>query len=138
MVAVALCACAAEARAEDKRTVQAGDIVVVATSDKTIVDKSGPLRGTVSIIESPTTPKTYSIVYLAPRASADFTDAVKYSDGTDHTVLVSVTASTELPTLTSNSIYTQSFKALFVLFIIATILESGLAVLFNWRPFIQR
>jgi hypothetical protein len=35
------------------------------------------------------------------------------------------------------TIYTQSFKALFVLFIIATILESGLAVIFNWRPFIQ-
>jgi hypothetical protein len=134
---VVLFAFVAGAHAEDKKTVQAGASVVIATSDKTIVDKSGPLRGTVSIIESPTTPKTYAIVYLAPKTTSDFTDAIKYSDGTDHTVLVSVTASTEPPTLTSNSIYTQSFKTLFVLFIIATILESGLAVIFNWRPFIQ-
>jgi hypothetical protein len=37
----------------------------------------------------------------------------------------------------SDIVYSESFKALFVLFVIATILESGLAVLFNWRPFIQ-
>lgn len=41
------------------------------------------------------------------------------------------------PTLTNEALYPQSFRALFVLFVIATILESGLAVLFNWRPFIQ-
>jgi hypothetical protein len=38
--------------------------------------------------------------------------------------------------LTSSAIYVQSFKALFVLFIIAILLESGLAILFNWRPFL--
>ena len=43
----------------------------------------------------------------------------------------------EPPTLTSPELYDKSFKALFVLFILATLLESGLAVVFNWRPFIQ-
>ena len=37
----------------------------------------------------------------------------------------------------SSEVYEKSFKALFALFIIATVLESGLAVIFNWRPFIQ-
>jgi hypothetical protein len=37
----------------------------------------------------------------------------------------------------TGEVYEQSFKVIFALFIIATILESGLAVIFNWRPFIQ-
>jgi hypothetical protein len=136
--ALILLASATGALAEDKRTVQAAaSVVIVPPSEKVIADKSGPLKGTVSVIESTTTPKTYSLIYLAPKTGVDFTDAVKYSDGTDHTVLVSVTAGGEPPTLTSPEIYAQSFKALFVLFIIAIILESGLAVIFNWRPFIQ-
>jgi hypothetical protein len=36
----------------------------------------------------------------------------------------------------SDNVYSASFQALFVLFILATILESGLAVIFNWRPFL--
>ena len=41
------------------------------------------------------------------------------------------------PTLVSPDVYSQSFKALFVLFILAVIIESGFAVLFNWRPFVE-
>lgn len=36
----------------------------------------------------------------------------------------------------SNDAYAQSFKVLFTLFVLATLLESGLSVIFNWRPFI--
>jgi len=39
------------------------------------------------------------------------------------------------PTLTSGDLFTPSFKALFVLFILAVVLESGLAVIFNWKQF---
>ena len=138
MAVLTLLAAATGARAEDKKTVQAGaSVVIVPPTEKVIENKSGPLKGTVGVIEPTTTPKTHSLIYLAPKTAVDFTDAVKYSDGTDHTVFVSVTAGTEPPTLTNPDIYAQSFKALFVLFIIAVILESGLAVLFNWRPFIQ-
>ncbi len=138
MAVLALLATATGVRADDKKTVQSGAaVVIVPPSEKVIEDKSGPLKGTVRIIDQATTPKTYSLIYLAPKTTVDFTDAVKYSDGTDHTVLVSVAAGAEPPTLISPDIYSQSFKALFVLFIIATILESGLAVIFNWRPFIQ-
>ena len=34
------------------------------------------------------------------------------------------------------AIYQQAFKSLFVLFVLALLLESGLAVLFRWRPFL--
>lgn len=33
--------------------------------------------------------------------------------------------------------YEASFKAIFLLFILAVVLESALAVLFNWRPFVE-
>jgi hypothetical protein len=39
------------------------------------------------------------------------------------------------PTLATGDLYSPSFKALFVLFILAVILESGLAVIFNWKLF---
>jgi hypothetical protein len=48
---------------------------------------------------------------------------------------IACAAENQPPTLASPDIYSQSFKALFVLFILAVILESGLAVIFNWRPF---
>jgi hypothetical protein len=38
-------------------------------------------------------------------------------------------------TLASSDVFTPSFRALFVLFILAVILESGLAVIFNWKLF---
>lgn len=39
------------------------------------------------------------------------------------------------PGLVSTEIYNASFKVVFVLFVLAVLIESGLAVLFNWRPF---
>jgi hypothetical protein len=37
----------------------------------------------------------------------------------------------------SDDVYPEAFKALFLLFVIATVLESALAILFNWRPFVE-
>jgi hypothetical protein len=37
--------------------------------------------------------------------------------------------------LASKDLFTPSFKALFLLFILAVILESGLAIIFNWKLF---
>ena len=34
--------------------------------------------------------------------------------------------------------YEQVFQAVFLLFMLAIVLESGLAVIFNWRPFVER
>jgi hypothetical protein len=135
LLLVALLGFVSTAGAEEKKTIKAGARETIATGSKKIEDRSGPLKGKVQIREEGT-PKTYTLEYEAPRVTADFTETVKYFDGADHTVAISVTA-LEPPTLTSGDIYAQSFKALFILFVIATLLESGLAVIFNWRPFIQ-
>jgi hypothetical protein len=41
------------------------------------------------------------------------------------------------PPLVESDIYSASFKVLFVLFVLAVLIESGLAVIFNWRPFLE-
>jgi hypothetical protein len=40
------------------------------------------------------------------------------------------------PTLQDPALYTTSFKALFVLMILAVVVESGLALIFRWKPFL--
>ncbi|HEX8572493.1 MAG TPA: hypothetical protein VF759_07065 [Allosphingosinicella sp.] len=35
-------------------------------------------------------------------------------------------------------VYAQVFRLLFIIFALAVVLESGLAVIFNWRPFLRR
>lgn len=37
----------------------------------------------------------------------------------------------------SDVTYPEAFKALFLLFVLATVLESALAIIFNWRPFVE-
>lgn len=37
----------------------------------------------------------------------------------------------------SDVTYPEAFKVLFLLFVLATVLESALAILFNWRPFVE-
>lgn len=135
-VVCAVVATASTFAQEERKTVQSGGSVVVVSKAAKVENRSGPLKGAVSVVESTTDPKTFSLVYVAPKVTAELTDAVKYSDGTDHTVLVAVTPANDPPSLSNDKLYGQSFKALFALFVLAAILESGLAILFNWRPFI--
>lgn len=136
-LAIALSLCTAGAHAQDRKAVQVGSSVIIATSDKPF-GSPGASKGTVTIVESKSDPKSYSLLYLPPSTATDTTDTVTYStDGKTYNVPISVNAEAQPPTLTSAELYSQSFKVLFVLFIIAVILESGLSVIFNWRPFIQ-
>src|SRR5262249_39952773 len=79
-------------------------------------------------------PPKYVLVYTAPTGISEFSDAIKYSaDGADHTVLVS---SGPAPATPSDAVYGESFKVLFFVFVLAVLIEQGLAVIFKWRPFL--
>jgi hypothetical protein len=124
-------------QAQEIKTIQGDKTLVVFTSPKPI-EKPKASFGSVKVVESMTTPKTYTLLYVAPIVDTDISDTVAYTlDGDRKSVQVDVTARAQPPTLTSSEIYVDSFKALFVLFIIAVVLESGLALVFNWRPFIE-
>jgi len=82
------------------------------------------------VTESAATPKTYALLYTAPATNTVFTETIKYTNPAERTFTITVTPAG------SDEIYNEAFKALLVLFVVALLLESGLAVLFNWRPFV--
>lgn len=132
VAAVALCAtlAAAGAEAQDSVTVRSGETRVLATGEDTITLLQPATRGKSEIVEPSTTPKTYVLKYTAPVTGTVFTETVKYANPTERTIGVTV-----VPT-GSEQVYAEASKVLFVLLVVAVLLESGLAVLFNWRPFV--
>ncbi|MDQ2084124.1 hypothetical protein RA307_28385 [Xanthobacteraceae bacterium Astr-EGSB] len=99
------------------------------------VDK--PDRGGAVVQTSEGTPPQISLVYMAPSGATDIVDTVRYQVGGAQQPPIEIRVRPLAPTLTSPEIYQASFKALFVLFIMAVLLESGLALLFRWRPFLE-
>lgn len=45
---------------------------------------------------------------------------------------------TQPPDAISNDVYAEMFKILFAIFVLAVVIESALALIFNWRPFLTR
>lgn len=115
-------------------SIATGQSVVLATRDKEaekLTLKSTNLKGSVVIRESATPPR-YSLQYTAPQSASGFTENVVYQAGTtEFTSAVTVS-----PSAFSADVYEKAFRVLFVAFVVATLLEWGLAVLFNWRPFL--
>jgi hypothetical protein len=133
------------ARADDvpAASVAVGQTVVLATRDRddeklALSPKSKGLKGSVLVKESATSPK-YVLQYTAPASSSGFTEDVVYLAGTtEHTsaVTVRVPSPGDVQGF-SPEVYAKAFRILFVAFVVATLLEWGLAVLFNWRPFLM-
>lgn len=57
------------------------------------------------------------------------------ADGAPNTVHIRIAPAS--PLLTSDAVYSASFKAIFALFILAVLIESGLALILRWRPFVS-
>ena len=119
----------AQAPAE-AHTVRAGQSVALATgSTAPIAVTTDAKRGKTSISETATTPKQFTLLYTAPDTPSAFTESVVFANPTSHSADLTVVPG-------DGAIYQQAFKSLFVLFVLALLLESGLAVLFRWRPFL--
>ena len=111
-------------------TVRAGQSVALATgSIAPIAVTNDAKRGKTSISETANTPKQFTLLYNAPETNAAFTETVAFTNPASHSVDVTVVPG-------DGAVYQQAFKSLFVLFVLALLLESGLAVLFRWRPFL--
>jgi len=127
---VLLALVAREVDAQESATVRAGETRALAVGSQPITVTSPATKGVTVVTDSTTTPKSYALLYTAPATSSVFTETIKYANPTEHSVDVTVTPAG------SEKVYAEAFKALFVLFVVALLLESGLAVLFNWRPFL--
>jgi len=114
----------------EAHTVRAGQSMALVTgSTAPIAVTTDAKRGKTSVSETATAPKQFTLLYTAPQTDTAFTESVVFTNPTSHSVEVTVVPG-------DGAIYQQAFKSLFVLFVLALLLESGLAVLFRWRPFL--
>jgi hypothetical protein len=137
VIAAAMLATIGLADAQEKITTAVDQSVIVARKTQAITNEKANL-GTVTKVPQNVAGQPMNIlIYLPPPGAKDIEDAVQYTvDGQTATVAVSVKPAA--PQLNDTQFYSSSFKALFALFIIAIITESGLALLFNWRPYLNR
>jgi hypothetical protein len=105
----------------EQRTVESGKSFTI-PSKNSLSDKSGSLRGKVVVVDKE------SVTYTAPEVDNIFTETMQFEDGNT----VQVIDVTVVP----SQVYSAAFKTLFVLFVVAIMLESALAIIFNWRVFL--
>jgi hypothetical protein len=107
--------------------VRAGEKAVVRSATVKI-DAVGADHGTVAPPEN--VGKFYNLTYAAPADMAGKTAKLTWKEGDQDLVgTVAITPAKEL--------YEDSFKSLFKLFVIAVVLEQALALIFNWKPFLE-
>ena len=134
---------AADAAATTDLTVGPGKEVPVDTSDKPMVNKSGGLKGTVTLDQQGPPPSIHRLLYKAPAdAKAEITETIRYEkDGKviEKGVRVTKPADAAAPSASApaEGPYAAAFKIVLQLFLVAVLLEQALSVIFNWRPFLQ-
>lgn len=127
---------AAQAQIADLAVVNAGESAVVARSSKRFT-KVEPDLGQAIPVESGGTPNGYALVYFPPAGTLNAEVKIRYTpEGEDAVRIVPVRIQVQAPTLTGE-LYEKSFKALFILFVLAVLVENGLDLLFRWRPFVS-
>jgi hypothetical protein len=129
----------AEAAGPTSASVKGGESVVIdsPTADFTITTQ--PQRGSADKVAPDVAGGPYKLKYTATNTTVAQTDKITYrvtGETADRVVDISID-----PTSTSlgfsGQVYEQSGRALFLLFVLAIILESALALLFNWKPFVE-
>lgn len=122
-------------------SVSAGQTAVLATrtdGDRPQADNGGTHGAVVGTVDESATPPRYKLKYTAPKVSTGYTETIAYSVGAAKfttSVTVTVPSAADVQPFSTET-YEKAFKVLFVLFVVATLLESALAVLFNWRLFL--
>lgn len=128
---------AGPALAQESAEVAPGGVIVVKRGIiGTVAGETADRGSVVKSVNSMVPPQT-ALIYLPPPGAHDMEDTVQYNvNGTPQTP-IKIHVHPRAPTLDSGKLYEASFKALFVLLILAVLVESGLALLFRWRPFLD-
>jgi hypothetical protein len=141
-VGLALLGATASVRAQGSAPIKATagvEIKIASGEGITLVDPQ-PTRGKVRPVQD-SGAKTTILYYTANDTDAPTTDSVAYKIGQGEPKKVDIQiapkATRNPQSGFSDEAYPEAFKALFLLFVIAVILESALAILFNWRPFVE-
>ncbi len=115
----------------EPESVMVGTQQVLVRESTVLITKDKAVLGQVAVT-SAGDPPTYDLVYTAPKVGVGKKDEVAYTIGEkDYKVSVALRENIW------GTGYEAAFKVLFTLFVLAVILELGLAVLFNWRYFLR-
>jgi hypothetical protein len=109
-----------------------GIVILKRDISGTVANETAARGGTVT-----KTPSGTTLIYMPPAGARELDDIVTYTLNGAAQPQITVNVRPLAPTLDSAKLYDASFKALFVLFILAVLVESGLALLFRWRPFLD-
>jgi hypothetical protein len=130
------CITAPSARADDNIVVRAGAPVIVDRTTQPITNEKANSGSVVKVVQGTGTGTTNVLLYVPPMGATDIEDQVQYSvEG--QTLSKKIDVKPAAPTLTDPRFYDKSFNGLFALFILAVIVENGLALIFRWRPFLD-
>lgn len=114
-----------------------GSVVILKRDIAGNVTNETAARGGTVTRTSSGVPSRTTLIYMPPAGARELDDIVTYTLDDVAQPQITVNVRPLAPTLDSAKIYDASFKALFVLFILAVLVESGLALLFRWRPFLD-
>lgn len=133
-VAFVLTCLSTVAMAAEPLKVNSGTTVplVASVPDGTKITKQGA-KGEVKLV--PLAGGTFRLDYTANWTDTPLTDKVEYTLPAQQPTSVDITI--EPVAAFGPEVYEQAGKAVFLLFVLAVILESALALLFNWKPFVE-
>jgi hypothetical protein len=157
---------AVQVQAQEKRTVPVGQETRLVTTKQALKVTAPPKNGTVRVVEEAGTftlayipsagikekttdslqyqmgsdPKSVTIAITIEPSTASTDSGQKPAPGQGNQGSTGAGPPPADPGAAAGfppGTYDQSLKAIFVLFALAVVLESSLAVLFNWRPFVE-
>ncbi|WP_077033415.1 hypothetical protein [Pelomonas sp. KK5] len=101
--------------------------------------KEVPKYGTLRTAGDSSKGTPVQVFYKAAEAATAVSDKLTCAAGADEKKLTIevIPKGRNNTTGFSDDVYPEAFKALFLLLVVATVLESALAILFNWRPFVE-
>lgn len=123
--------------AQEDIVVAPGGIAVIKRVHGAVTGATAEHGGTVVTSATQTVPPQTTLIYMPPAGVRELDDIVQFNLDSATQPALKVNVRPLAPTLDSSELYGASFKALFVLFILAVLVESGLALVFRWRPFLD-
>ena len=135
----ALVAAMAPALTEDT-PVNSGETVALETDAKKIENPVAQLGRLALTVAASGGTSTYTLKYTAPNVEADSSDTVTYSTDkgpVTKTFKIKPAPPQPLQALAKEGMLDASGKILVALLVLAIVLENALALLFNWRPFLE-
>jgi hypothetical protein len=118
--------------------VKAGESTTVKESPSVLYVRAKPKDGTAEVLAPEAKGGAFKLRYTAKFGSDAKADEFTFQvgdDTTEHTAKIAITENPPAALAMGPVAYEASFKALFTLFVFAVLLESALALIFNWRPF---